>query len=147
MRITVPPNKFLLHEPLKVLLDTRHQLVVVDVVVPPVNVLQVTALGAAQYDALIAMTADSAPPLARDEIVDIPRGMPESVRVPEPAECAAGLVIWRGRDGARGPAYRVDQAVEFGQEGRGECVGGDYDRGRLDIAARGMYDPTFPWAL
>ena len=147
MRIPIPPYKVLLHEPLKVLSDPRHEDTIIDIVIPQLGILQETALCPAQNDTLIPCTGDTFPACPSNHIVDITGSMSEAECVRYGASGAAFRVGRGGRDGASGTADGDDEVSELGQEGRSECVGSDDNGGGSDTAASCLYSPATTMGL
>jgi hypothetical protein len=116
-RVPVPAYKVFVHETLEVGPRSGHLDVVIDVVVPLVDVVEEAALGSAEDDAAVALTRYETAPLSGNHVIDLPWTMAKAVRVLDGSWYAARQVRGSRSYGAGGSANGDDERLELGEKG------------------------------
>lgn len=115
-RVPVPAYKVLVHETLKVGPRSGHLDVVIDVVVPLIDVVEEAALGAAEDDAAVALTWHETTTLSGNHVIDLPWTMTKAVSVLDGPWYAARRVRGSWGYGAGGSANGDNVRLELGEK-------------------------------
>lgn len=116
-RVPVPAYKVLVHETLKVGPRSGHLDVVIDVVVPLIDVVEEAALGPAKDDAAVALTWHETTALSGNHVIDLPWTMAEAVSVLDGSWQRARGVGGSRSYGAGGSANGDNERLELGENG------------------------------